>query len=73
MTERVRLRPPTRADLPFIRGLWADVATMEAVGGIVTLSADAAEAWFRRMVDPGAPTLKRPDAGLVTSRSVVPL
>ena len=56
MTQQVRLRPPTRADLPFIRALWADAATMEAVGGIVPLSVDAAEAWFRRMVDPGAPT-----------------
>ena len=56
MPASVRLRVPTRADLPFIRALWADPQTMGAVGGPVALTAERAEAWFRRMVDPGAPT-----------------
>lgn len=56
MTAKVRLRTPTRDDLPFIRSIWEDEATMEAVGGTHAFPDDRAELWFRRMIDPGAPT-----------------
>lgn len=56
MTARVRLRTPTRGDLPTIRALWTHAATMAPVGGIVTFSDEEAERWFRRKIDPGSVT-----------------
>ncbi len=41
--ERVVLRPPNLEDLEYIRFLWADPATMEAVGGPVLLDPEKAE------------------------------
>lgn len=52
---KVSLRRPTTEDLPYIRSLWADPATMEAVGGPVTRTLEQMEVWYRRMVDPGSP------------------
>ncbi len=53
--ERVTLRRPGLEDLGYIRTLWADPATMEAVGGPVPRSMEQMEDWYRRMVDPGSP------------------
>jgi len=51
----VSLTPPRSDDLAFIRTLWCDAETMEAVGGIVDLSQEKAEKWFADKVDPGGP------------------
>lgn len=52
--ENVVLRTPTPADLPYIRGLWADPETMREVGGPIEMSEEQARRWFERMVDPGS-------------------
>jgi pyruvate,water dikinase len=49
------LKPPRLEDLEYIRALWADPKTMEAVGGPVVLDEEKARKWFERMVDPGSP------------------
>lgn len=54
--KRVVLRPPSLEDLPYIRSLWADPATMKDVGGVVLRTEEQMHAWFRRMVDPGSDT-----------------
>jgi len=51
---RVCLRVPARDDLGFIRGMWADAETMEAVGGPVVLSAEEAGRWYARWIEPGS-------------------
>ena len=53
---RISLRHPVREDLGFIRSLWSDPATMEAVGGPIVLEERQAGEWFARMVDPGSAT-----------------
>jgi RimJ/RimL family protein N-acetyltransferase len=53
---QVELRPPLQSDLPFIRWLWGDPETMDAVGGPVELTEEQAVRWFAAMVDPGSPT-----------------
>ena len=50
------LKKPEKQDLEFIRKLWSDPRTMEAVGGPVQLTDDLAIQWFERMVDPGCST-----------------
>jgi RimJ/RimL family protein N-acetyltransferase len=50
------LEPPARDDMPFIRRLWADADTMEAVGGPIHLADEDAARWYTRLVDPGQPT-----------------
>lgn len=50
---RVTLRQPTRDELVFVRSLWTDPETMEAVGGIVAYSPERMDQWFEYMVDPG--------------------
>jgi|GEM_PF-3942763 len=51
----VRLRVPAQDDLAFIRRMWADVETMEPVGGPVVLSAEETVRWYARWVEPGSP------------------
>ena len=48
------LRVTTPEDLGFIRRMWADVETMEPIGGPVVLSPDEGVQWYRRWVDPGS-------------------
>gem|GEM_PF-70998 len=55
MGNKVVLRRPDPADLGYIRALWADPDTMEAVGGPVVLDEEKARRWFERMVAPGSP------------------
>jgi RimJ/RimL family protein N-acetyltransferase len=50
----VCLRVPAAEDLEFIRRMWADVETMEPVGGPVVLSPEEGVRWYRRWVDPGS-------------------
>lgn len=51
---RVMLRTPVPGDLPYIRGLWADTATMRDVGGPIVIDEERARRWFERMIDPGS-------------------
>lgn len=53
--EKVLLRRPLPEDLEYIRALWADPDTMEAVGGPVLRSLEQMDDWYRRMVEPGSP------------------
>lgn len=53
---RVTLRVPSKADLAFIRALWADPETMAAVGGPVEMTEEEMSAWYARMIDPGRGT-----------------
>jgi len=50
------LQPPTLGDMDFVRWLWADAATMQAVGGPIVLTDEEARQWYARMVDPGRNT-----------------
>jgi RimJ/RimL family protein N-acetyltransferase len=52
----VYIRPPTWAEIPFIRQLWSDPDTMAAVGGPIRLTDEQAQQWFKRMFQPGRPT-----------------
>jgi RimJ/RimL family protein N-acetyltransferase len=45
---------PALEDLGFIRRMWADVETMDPVGGPVLLSGDGAARWYARWVEPGS-------------------
>jgi len=50
---RVALKRPRFSDMDFVRRLWADGATMAAVGGTHELDDESARRWFARVVDPG--------------------
>ncbi len=50
------LRTPTVSDLPYLRRLWADPATMKEVGGPFEINDERARRWFATMVDPGSGT-----------------
>ena len=50
------IRTPETADLPYLRRLWADPETMEAVGGPFVIDDQRARRWFETMVDPGSDT-----------------
>ena len=52
----VTLRRPTPDDLPAIRALWGDEATMAPLGGPVYLTDAQAQGWFAKMVEPGTPS-----------------
>lgn len=52
----IRLKTPQPDDLTFIRRLWGNPATMQAVGGAFQLTDDQAARWFERMVNPGRAT-----------------
>lgn len=42
--------------MQYIRWLWSDPETMEAVGGPVILTDDQADRWYESMIAPGRPT-----------------
>ena len=44
-----------KEDIHYIRWLWSDPETMEAVGGPHVLTEDQAERWYESMIDPGRP------------------
>jgi RimJ/RimL family protein N-acetyltransferase len=51
--ERIVLKLPMVDDLPWIAGLWADTATMEAVGGPLEWPLERWARWYQGMVEPG--------------------
>ena len=51
----VYLRQPKRDEVPFVQALWADPATMEAVGGHWPLPTEKFDRWYAYVVDPGSP------------------
>jgi RimJ/RimL family protein N-acetyltransferase len=53
---KVQLRTPTWRDMQFIRWLWSDSETMQAVGGPLHVTDDQAQHWFENMIDSGSPT-----------------
>ena len=54
--EKIDLVVPGRADLAFIRRLWADPDTMAAVGGPVEMTDAQMADWYLHMIDPGRGT-----------------
>jgi RimJ/RimL family protein N-acetyltransferase len=56
MEFRIQLKLPVKEDLEYIRWLWSDPDTMEAVGEPVLLTDEEADWWYAYMVDPGRPT-----------------
>jgi len=56
MEIRTVLKRPEKEDMEYIRWLWSDPETMEAVGGPVLLTDEEADRWYAYMVDPGRPT-----------------
>jgi len=56
MDFRIELKLPEKEDMGYIRWLWSDPETMEALGGPVLLTDEEADRWYAYMVDPGRPT-----------------
>lgn len=52
-SQQVTLRKPQWDDMPFIRRMWGDPATMRPVGGPIQLDDRQARRWYEHMVDPG--------------------
>lgn len=53
--ETVFLRLPQKEELPFIRTLWNDIATMEKIGGVVPFPQKREANWYHHMIFPGNP------------------
>jgi RimJ/RimL family protein N-acetyltransferase len=49
----IELRTPTWQDMHYIRWLWGDEETMQAIGGPVYLTDEQALEWFQRVIGPG--------------------
>jgi RimJ/RimL family protein N-acetyltransferase len=52
MEKNITLKIPQWEDMPFIRWLWGDPATMDPVGGQIHLTNEQAQHWFERMTNP---------------------